>query len=434
MLTSRPRGTNDILPGDVERWQYIEALAHELCRNWCYGELRTPVFEHTELFLRGVGDATDIVEKEMYTFQDKGGRSLTLRPEGTAPAARAYLENRLQAGPQPVKLYYIGPMFRHDRPQAGRFRQFHQFGAEIFGAAAPAADAEIITLAMEFYRSLDITGLELHLNSVGCPMCRQVLRERLRRYFEARMDGLCPHCRGRLERNPLRLLDCKEAGCREAGAGAPTPLDCLCDECRAHFAEVRRTLDIVGVSYVIDPRLVRGLDYYTRTAFEILAAGVGAQSAVGGGGRYDGLVRTVGGPGVPGVGVALGLERTLLLLAQQHPEVGGRRPPDAFLATAGNTWETATALLVTLRRSGVACDHDYTGRSLKAQMKHAGRLGARFVVIVGEDEAARGAATVRDMESGRQEEVALNGLAPYLRQRLAEKRPDFPGDPKMEVW
>jgi len=428
MLTSKPSGTNDILPAEAERWRYVERLAHELCRNWCYGELRTPVFEHTELFLRGVGDTTDIVEKEMYTFLDKGGRSLTLRPEGTAPAARAYLENHLQAEPQPVKLYYIGPMFRHDRPQAGRFRQFHQFGAEIFGSGSPAADAEIIALALEFYRRLDISGLSLHLNSVGCPNCRDVLRERLRQHFAAREDALCPHCRGRLERSPMRLLDCKEPGCREAGAGAPTPLDCLCEECRTHFAEVRRGLDLLGIEYVIDPRLVRGLDYYTKTAFEILAADIGAQSAIGGGGRYDGLVRTVGGPQVPGVGFALGLERTLMLLAQQHPEVGGRRPPDAFLAVAGNTWETATVLLSTLRRGGLACDRDYCGRSLKAQMKHAAKIGARFVVIVGEDEAARGAVTVRDMQSGRQEEVLMNGLASHLRDRLTGRRAGFSGD------
>lgn len=418
MLTARPRGTNDILPDEAARWRYIEAVVHDLCHEWCYGELRTPIFEHTELFLRGVGETTDIVEKEMYTFPDKKGRSLTLRPEGTASVARAYLENHFQAEPQPVKFYYQGPMFRHDRPQAGRFRQFHQFGAEVIGSGAATADAEIIALAVEFYRRLGITGLELHLNSVGCPVCRSVLRDRLREHYLARYDALCPHCRGRLERNPLRLLDCKEPGCRKAGENAPTPLDCLCDDCRQHFQTLRSLLDVSGVEYVIDPHLVRGLDYYTRTAFEILASDVGAQSAVGGGGRYDGLLATIGGPQIPGVGVALGLERSLLLLAEQHPEVGMRPSPDVFVAVAGDTEVAATGILLELRRSRVSAERDYMGRSLKAQMKHAGRLGARVVIIVGEDEAARGAVTIRDMRNGHQEEIPLHEATAHVQMIL----------------
>ncbi|MFZ5898075.1 MAG: histidine--tRNA ligase [Bacillota bacterium] len=418
MLTARPRGTNDILPGEVERWQLVERTAQALCSVWNYREIRTPIFEHTELFLRGVGEVTDIVEKEMYTFEDKGKRSLTLRPEGTAPAARAYLENRLYAEPQPIKLYYIGPMFRHDRPQAGRFRQFHQFGVEVFGAKEPEADAEVIALAMEFYRVLDIHHLELHINTVGCPECRQVIRRSLKEYLTPRKDLLCPACRSRVERNPLRVLDCKETACAALVGHAPTPLADACDECRRHFEGVLRYLDVTGLPYIINPRLVRGLDYYTRTAFEIIVPGVGAQSAVGGGGRYDGLVEVCGGPPTPGVGFALGLERTLLLLKEQHPEVGTSPRPDVFVATAGGTKETAMQILFRLRKLGIVSDGDLTGRSLKAQMKYAGKLKARIVVIVGDEELARGAVTVRKMDTGQQEEVLVDDLTEVLRESL----------------
>lgn len=418
MLTVRPRGTNDILPGEAERWQFVERTVQALCTAWHYREIRTPVFEHTELFLRGVGEVTDIVEKEMYTFEDKGQRSLTLRPEGTAPAARAYLENKLYAEPQPIKLYYIGVMFRYDRPQAGRFRQFHQFGVEVFGAKEPEADAEVIALAMEFYRILGISGLELHINTVGCPECRHAIRQSLKEYLTPRKGLLCPACRSRAERNPLRVLDCKETACADLVGDAPTPLDNACDECRRHFEGVLRYLDVAGLPYIINPRLVRGLDYYTRTAFEILASGVGAQSAVGGGGRYDGLVEVCGGPPTPGVGFALGLERTLLLLKEQRPEAGAASRLEVFVATAGETKETAMQILFRLRRLGIVSDADLTGRSLKAQMKYAGKLKARVVVIVGDEELARGAVTVRRMDTGQQEEVPLDDLAEVLKALL----------------
>lgn len=415
MLISRPRGTSDLLPHATAGWQRVEAVIRDLCRVYGYGEIRTPLFESTELFQRGVGEGTDIVEKEMYTFTDKGGRSLTLRPEGTAPVTRAYLENGLHAVPQPVKLYYVGPMFRHDRPQAGRYRQFHQFGVEIFGAADPAADAEVIALAMHFFERLGIAGLELHLNSVGCPGCRAVLRAKLADHFGPRAGELCANCKSRLGKNPLRLLDCKEEQCRAAGREAPVPVDHLCAECGGHFERVRRNLELLGVSFRLNPCLVRGLDYYTRTAFEILVPGRGAQDAVGGGGRYDGLVGAIGGPAVPGVGFALGLERTLLLGSKQ---AGGEEPPQGpavFIATAGETEETATVLLARLRAAGVPADREYAGRSLKAQMKYAAKRGARWVVIVGEDELEAGEVTLRDMGAGLQVRVSLGEVVERLR-------------------
>lgn len=417
MQIFRPRGTTDILPEEARRWQLIEDEIRNLCRIYGYGEIRTPIFEPTDLFHRGVGETTDIVEKEMYTFLDKGNRSLTLRPEGTAPVARAYLENRLYAAPQPQKLYYIGPMFRHDRPQAGRHRQFHQFGVEIFGAEDPAADAEVITLAVEFFGRLGLTGLTLHLNSVGCPACRSVIREKLVGYFEALIRECCPNCRIRLAKNPLRLLDCKEERCREVGRGAPDPLACLCVECGAHFAQVRHYLDLLNIAYELNPRLVRGLDYYTKTAFEILIPGGGAQDAVGGGGRYDGLVGAIGGSPVPGVGFALGLERTLLLMKDKaDPDaVAG---PDAFVVLAGDTADAATRLVAELRGAGLATDRDYTGRSLKAQMKYAGKVGARYVVIVGEDELKGGNVALKDMETGRQTEVLIEEVVERVRRAL----------------
>lgn len=411
MQIVKPRGTADFLPEATAEWQWVEETVRRACHEYAYREIRTPVFEYTPLFQRGVGEATDIVQKEMYTFTDKGGRSITLRPEGTAPVARAYLENKLFAQPQPLKFYYISPMFRYDRPQAGRYRQFHQFGAEVLGAAEPGADAEVIALAMDCFGRLGLKGLALHINSVGCPACRRETPARLRAYLGAHRERLCVDCLGRLDRNPLRILDCKNEVCRTVAAGAPKPLDLVCPDCAAHFARVRRQLEVLGIEYVVDPRLVRGLDYYTRTAFEILTDTGGAQNAVGGGGRYDGLMEVIGGPAVPAVGFAIGLERVLLTLKEQNVPLPAARDLEAYVAVAGDSEDHAVRLLAGLRRRGIIADRDYTGRSLKAQMKYAGKKGVPVVVIIGEEEGRRGAAIVRDMTTREQAEVPLEQVA-----------------------
>ncbi len=421
MLTTRPRGTNDILPGDVEKWQYLESLIRQICSEYAYSEIRTPVFEHTELFLRGVGDTTDIVEKEMYTFTDRGDRSITLRPEGTACAVRAYLEDKLHAGPQPVKLYYTGPMFRYDRPQAGRFRQFHQFGIEVFGSNDPAVDAEVIAMSMDFYGRLGLKNLELHINSVGCVKCRLVLRRELQSFFRKRYDDLCFNCKNRFEKNPMRILDCKETQCIDSGVNAPTPIDCLCESCSAHFEKVKKHMDLINIPYIINHRLVRGLDYYTNTAFEMMAPDIGAQSSIGGGGRYNGLVETCGGPPTPGVGFALGMERVILALDRQRVAFPGTVGPDVFVVTVGQVGsDEAFKLLFKLRAAGFSANKDFLNRSLKAQMKYAGKAGVRFVVIIGEEELARGVAMVRDMVTAKQESVILDQIAVYLTKRKSE--------------
>ena len=417
MLT-KPRGTSDILPGAVDVWHYLEGVLHKICREYGYQEIRTPVFEATELFLRGVGDTTDIVDKEMYTFMDRGNRSLTLRPEGTAPTVRAYLENKLHAGPQPVKVYYIGPMFRYDRPQAGRYRQFHQFGIEVFGANEPSVDAEVIMLAMEFYKQIGLKDLELHINSVGCPVCRVQLHERLHDYFRPKLAELCGDCRERYEKNPLRLLDCKVCADKHA-ADAPTTADSLCDSCREHFAQVTGYLDLLQLPYVINNRLVRGLDYYTNTAFEIIASNIGAQSSIGGGGRYNGLVEVCGGPSTPGIGIALGLERIILTMEQQ-----GCAPPKperlgVYVINAGQEAEAAAIqLLFKIRNAGMSADKDYLGRSLKAQMKYAGKVNAQFTVIIGQDELADGTAVIRHMDAQEQVTVPQERVIHYLEEQL----------------
>ncbi|WP_031515589.1 histidine--tRNA ligase [Desulfofalx alkaliphila] len=415
MLTTKPRGTNDILPGEVEKWQYIEKVIREVCQTYGYREIRTPIFEHTELFQRGVGETTDIVEKEMYTFKDRGDRSITLRPEGTAAVVRSYLENKLYAGTQPLKLYYIGPMFRYDRPQAGRYRQFHQFGVEVLGVHSPGIDAEVMAMAMEVYGRLGLKDLELHINSLGCPQCRPLLKERLQEFLQPHLEGFCQQCKGRYHRNPLRILDCKSEKCKQLSEGAPTTADCLCPSCAAFFDEVKRCLDLLGIDYVVDKNLVRGLDYYTHTAFEIMAKGIGAQSSVGGGGRYNGLVEACGGPEIPGIGYALGLERILLAMEQQGAEFPPAWRPDVFLVTAcPEAEEEVYKLLADLRELGYSADKDYMGRSLKAQMKYAGKLNARRTVIIGENELKNGTITVKDMITGEQEEIKREKITVLL--------------------
>ncbi|NPV29680.1 MAG: histidine--tRNA ligase [Firmicutes bacterium] len=418
-MVRAPRGTKDLLPGEIEKWQYLEKLARELCKIYGYQEIRTPIFEHTELFLRGIGEETDIVQKEMYTFTDRGGRSITLRPEGTAPVVRAYLEHRLDAQPQPVKLYYLGPMFRYDRPQAGRFRQFHQFGFEVFGSHDPAVDAEVISLAWDFLSRLGLSGLQVELNSVGCPACRPSFAESLRTFFGMHRDSLCSFCQARLERNPLRLLDCKIPGCREVGRDAPLLLDYLCDDCCAHFSKLQDLLGVLNIPFQVNARLVRGLDYYTRTVFEVSLEALGAQSSLAGGGRYNNLVEACGGEPTPGIGVALGLERVLLALEKLGVGLPLEAPELVFVAAVGETNfqqlnREALRLVAELRRAGYAADKDYLGRSLKAQMKFAGKIGARYVIIMGEKELREGNFILRDMKEGTQFLLRREGIFEFL--------------------
>jgi histidyl-tRNA synthetase len=422
MLVNRPRGTNDILPGQAEKWQYIEEEIRLICREYGYEEIRTPIFEHTELFRRGVGETTDVVEKEMYTFQDKGETSITLRPEGTASTVRAFVENGWYGQPLPVKLYYTGPMFRYDRPQAGRFRQFHQFGVEVLGSKDPLVDAEVIAMAMDLYNRLGLNNLELQLNSVGCPTCRSQHREALESFLLPRVGDLCEDCGQRVERNPMRILDCKVEKCKAVTTGAPTTGQYLCGECMEHFKVVQTALNELGIVYSINERLVRGLDYYTQTAFEIKVAGIGAQASIGGGGRYNGLVEEIGGPPTPGIGYALGIERVLLAMEQQGIELPEAVKLEVFVATLGNEARiTAFTLLARLRSLGLAADMDYLGRSLKAQMKQAGKSQAQLVVIVGGDELVRQVVLVKDMDGGKQEEVELTDIEEYICEKLDEK-------------
>ena len=421
MLTQAPRGTKDILPDSVERWRYVEEKIRDVCRRFGYREIRTPLFEHTELFRRGIGDTTDVVEKEMYTFEDRGGRSITLRPENTASAVRAYLEHKLYAEDALTKLFYIGSMFRFDRPQKGRFREFHQFGVEALGEKSPAVDAEIILLAVRFLQSLGLSELSLSLNSVGDSACRPVYREKLRDFFREKLDGLCEDCRSRYERNPMRILDCKNPKCRELSVGVPEITDCLCDECADHFEKVKSYLTAAGIQFTCDPRLVRGLDYYTKTAFEIKYEPLGAQSAVAGGGRYDGLVEEIGGAPTPAVGFAVGLERVMLAMEMQELFPESSEEVDAFVVAMGDAAKAeAFRLLAELRDAGFAALTDYAGRSMKSQMKQADKAKARYALILGEDELAKGVVTLRNMESSGQEQVARDEIINKLCAEVKE--------------
>jgi histidyl-tRNA synthetase len=407
----------------VGQWQFIEGKAAEMCRIFGYQEIRTPVFEHTELFLRGVGEVTDIVSKEMYTFQDRGDRSLTLRPEGTAPVARSYLEHKLYGEVQPVKVYYIGPMFRYDRPQAGRYRQFHQFGVEVFGANDPTVDADVMVLSLKFFRGLGLSDVTLQINSVGCPACRSEYRTLLQEQLRENVSGLCVDCTDRYEKNPLRILDCKNERCRELTEHVPMMTDNLCEECAVHFTAVKQAMDKLGEPYIVNPRLVRGLDYYTKTAFEITSSVLGAQSSIGGGGRYDHLLSAIGGPEIPGIGFAIGLERVLLAMEAEKVKIPVINTLDAFVATAGDVGaDEALAVTMMLRDAGIAADKDYLGRSLKAQLKFADKKGVRFLIILGDEELKLGMATVRDMKTGTQQSVSMTGLTAHLTALVKEAK------------
>ena len=417
MLTTKPRGTNDFLPGEVEKWQYLEGLIRELFANYHYKEIRTPIFEHTELFLRSVGETSDIVSKEMYSFEDKGLRHVTLRPEGTAGTVRAFVENKLFAQSLPVKLYYIGPMFRYDQPQAGRYRQFHQFGCEVLGSADPMVDAEVISFAVDLFTKLGLESLSVLINTVGCDKCRPRYHEALKEYFSQYKDQLCPTCLERLDKNPLRILDCKEEGCKAVASGAPTTLDYACDDCKAHFEKVCSYLESVGIKYDVDTTLVRGLDYYTQTAFEVIMNKVGSQqNAICGGGRYNKLVSQVGGDDIPGMGFAAGMERVLLTIAEEGITLPVEQKVDVYVAPLGEkAKDVCFKLTHSLRSAGLTVETDYLSRSMKAQMKAADKAGARFTVIIGDDELAKGEAVVRTMDTSSQETIPLEEVINYVK-------------------
>jgi len=414
----RPTGTLDVLPEDQPYWYHVRARARHLAELAGFERIDVPIFEATELFARGVGEGTDIVEKEMYSFTDKGGNELTLRPEFTASVVRAYIENGMHVLPQPVKLYTFGPIFRYERPQAGRFRQHTQFNAEILGEQDPAADVEVMTLVWDLYAGLGFHDLVFQLNSTGCPRCRPDYVAVLKDHYVGHRDAICQDCRRRLERSPLRVLDCKADQCQPIIAGAPRFLDHLCAECADHFGTLREYLDLLGRNYAINHRLVRGLDYYTKTVFEVWAAGIGAQSAVCGGGRYDGLAELLGGPPTPGVGFGSGLERIILVMKQLNVEIPPLPAPPVFLAHLGReARREALRLADALRRADVGTYLAFGERGLRSQLREADKRSVRYTVILGEDELATGTATVRDMQAGEQTSVELAGLVEWLKAR-----------------
>jgi histidyl-tRNA synthetase len=407
MLTQAPRGTRDVLPADSYRWQFIEDRMRAAAALAGYREVRTPVFEHTELFLRGVGDTTDIVQKEMYTFEDKGKRSVTLKPEGTAGAVRCFLEHNLYAEPLPCKMYYLNsPIFRYENPQSGRLREHHQFGMECFGAREATVDAELILLAYHLLQDLGIGNLSVEINSIGCPKCRPVYHTRLKEFLSGRMDQLCATCRERFDRNPLRVLDCKEKTCQELTKDAPSMLDLLCDECREHFDQLKACLDQAGIPYRVNARIVRGLDYYTKTVFELVTRTEEGNLTVCGGGRYDNLVEQIGDQSIPGIGFGMGLERVLMLLKNEGIEIPKPLWYEVFVTYMGENRPAAFALVQQLRKAGIRADLDHCGRSLKAQFKYANKTGAPITAVIGDEEAANGTVKLKRMADGEEKTVA----------------------------
>jgi len=409
---------NDILPGEIATWQFLEREAHRIFQAYGFSEIRVPVVEKTDLFCRSIGETTDIVEKEMYTFTDKGGTSLTLRPEGTAPVMRSFIEHKLHAQDPVAKLYYMGPMFRYERPQKGRYRQFHQIGVEALGVEDPKIDAQILAMLCHYFEAVGIDNVELHINSLGCLECRPGYRQTLVDYLDARIAVLCGDCQRRYRTNPLRVLDCKVTACKEATAAAPSVLEHLCAACEDHFTQVKSYLTELDLSFAVNDRMVRGLDYYTKTTFEMVTSSLGAQNAVAAGGRYDGLVAELGGPSMAGIGFAMGVER-LVLMKGETPLPAPR--PQLFLAAMGEEASRRAFLLMSaLQRRGIHAEMEYAGKSLKAQMRRAGKLQARFVLILGEEELARQVAPLRDMDAGTQQELPLEGLADRLAEVLAD--------------
>ncbi len=422
LITKSIKGTQDVLPAESHKIRFLEATALEIAGNYGFREIRTPVFEHTELFQRGVGDTTDVVQKEMYTFLDKGGRSVTLRPEGTAGAVRSFLEHGLYNEPMPQKLCYLTSCYRYEKPQAGRLREFHQFGVECLGTASPAADAEVIALANAYFSFLGVRGLQLELNSIGCKDCRKDYHKALHDYFESRRDELCATCQERLDRNPMRILDCKSPVCAAIAKDAPKVLDYLCDDCRAHFEQVQAFLGVMGIPFTVNPTIVRGLDYYSRTVFEFVSTEIGAQGTVCGGGRYDGLVEEIGGPHTPALGFGLGLERLQLLMEAQKLPFPEPERCSLYLASMGDrALQTAVRIVAALRQEGVYAELDVVGRSVKAQMKYAGKIGAKFTAVLGDSELESGKVMLKNMDSGEQTEMALATFeGDFLRLSISE--------------
>ena len=419
MLTKAPKGTKDILATEVHKWQYLEKVFREVCESFGYKEIRTPVFEHTELFERGVGETTDVVQKEMYTFEDKGGRSITLKPEGTAPVVRAVIEHKLYSGAMPLKFYYITPCYRYERPQAGRLREFHQFGIEVFGSDQAAVDAEVMSLVYNFYKTLKVDGIGLNINNIGCPKCRTEYNHRLREFLKERLDNLCETCQTRYEKNPMRILDCKNEKCQTEITDAPLMINHLCNECNEHFEKVKEYLDLAGIEYKVDPKIVRGLDYYTKTAFEFISNEIGSQSTVCGGGRYDRLVEELGGPPTPAVGFGMGIERLLLTLENKGIDLPKEKGLDIFIVTIGEKADKeAFKLLAKLRENNISADKDYLGRSIKAQFKYSDKLEAEYTIVIGDDEVDKGVVTLKNMYSGEQVEVNIVNLIDELKSRL----------------
>lgn len=403
------KGTADVLPSDSYKWQFVERLFLDTARLYGFNEIRIPTFEDKRLFIRSVGDTTDVVQKEMYSFTDQGGRELALRPEGTAGVNRAVIESGLINGALPVKLAYNLSCFRAEKPQAGRMREFHQLGMELFGSASPSADAEIISFVDHFFGVLGIKNVSLEINSIGCPHCRKNYHAALKAYFEERKEHLCETCLGRLEKNPLRILDCKNPECHEIAKDAPVVLDYLCDDCRAHFEGLKKRLDTLNISYTVNPRIVRGLDYYVRTVFEFVSGDLGAQSTICGGGRYDGLLGSLGGADQPGIGYAMGVERLLMVMKAQGIEIPAPAPCDLYIGSMGEEASVkALGLAASLREEGFSAECDIIGRSVKAQMKYADKIGARYSMILGDNELAENKAKIKKMATGETSEVALD--------------------------
>ena len=417
MAIRKPKGTQDFLPEQIGNWHFIEQYMRDICKTYGFNEIRTPVFEDTKLFLRGIGETTDVVQKEMYTFStgDHTDQTFTLRPENTASAVRAYLENKVYGKEGLTKWFYIGPMFRHDKPQAGRYRQFHQFGAEVLGSQSPVVDSEVICMILQLLRSFGLQDLNVEVNSVGCPNCRPAYREKLIAFFEPKKEQLCPDCQERLYKNPLRILDCKNETCKDLSVGAPEIHEHLCTECHDHFEEVKTLLDAANVQYNLNPRLVRGLDYYTKTAFEVQYTPLGAQSAVAGGGRYDGLVEQLEGPSTPAIGFAMGMERLLLALEKQNLLPEPAVDPSVFVVALGDAAKVeAFKIVQSVRAHYIPCEMDGQGKSMKAQLKYANKINAKYVIILGDDELANGEAIVRFMETSEQETVPLSTISEHI--------------------